>query len=61
MEKRNVLDKRAVKLDHVLADDYIPWKGGRPNRQQVIAKEDIVNLKIALNTSSSLQQLIEKI
>jgi hypothetical protein len=61
MENKNVLDKRAVKLEDVLRPDYIPFLGGRPKRETVIGKEDIINLEIALYTSASVQEFLEKI
>ena len=61
MERNRVHDKRAVKLDHVLAKDYIPYKEGRPARQKVIGNEDVLNLRIALHTATSLQDFIEQV
>jgi hypothetical protein len=61
MENRNVVDKRAVKLEDILKEDYIPFLGGRPNRETVICKEDVLNLTIALNTSSSVDEFLNKI
>lgn len=58
MEKRNVLDKRSVKLEKVMGKDFIPYLGGRPERESVIGHEDIVNLEIALHTSGSLEELL---
>lgn len=34
---------------------------GKPKRDDVISKDDITNLKIALNTSESINQLCERI
>jgi hypothetical protein len=61
MENRNVVDKRAVRLEEVMKPDYIPFLGGRPKRQTVIGKEDIMNLEIALYTSASVQEFLEKV
>ncbi len=61
MENKNVVDKRAVKLEDVLRPDYIPFLGGRPARQMVIGKEDAINLTIALNTSESVEEFLGKI
>jgi hypothetical protein len=61
MENRNVVDKRAVRLEDVMKPDYIPFLGGRPKRQTVIGKEDILNLEIALYTSASVQEFLEKV
>lgn len=61
MEKKKVVDKRSVRLDHVLRDDFIPFFGGRPRREKVINAEDEMNLLIALNTSSSIEDFLKKI
>jgi len=58
MEKKNVIDKRLVKLENMLKKDYIPFLGGRPKRITVIGQEDIINLSIALNTTKSVDEFI---
>lgn len=35
----------------------IPFLGGRPDRDTAIGQEDFLNLQIALNTASSLDEL----
>jgi len=44
----------------VMKPDYIPFLGGRPERQTVIRPDDIVNLKIILNTTDSVEEFINK-
>ncbi len=61
MENRNVIDKRSVRLEDVLRPDYIPFLGGRPKRETVIGKEDIMNVVIALNTSATVEDFLGKI
>lgn len=58
MEHNKVHDRRPVKLDHVMARDYIPFKEGRPRRDTPISPEDIVNLVIALNTATTLDEFL---
>jgi len=58
MENNKVHDKRVVKLDHVLAKDFIPFKEGRPVRERVISNEDLLNLRIALNTADTLEEFM---
>ncbi len=58
MERNRVHDRRAVKLDHVMAKDFIPFKEGRPVRQKVIGNEDLLNLQIALHTATSLEDFL---
>jgi hypothetical protein len=61
MEKRNVVDKRSVKLEDVLKKDYIPFLGGRPKRETIISHEDIMNLEITLNTCASVEEFLTKV
>jgi len=59
MEKRKVVDKRSVRLEDFDKPDYIPFLEGRPHRETVISGDDMTNLAIALNTSSSLEELLK--
>jgi hypothetical protein len=61
MEKKKVIDKRTIKLENVLKKDFIPFLGGRPKRTTVINKEDIINLKIALNVSKNVEEFLKMI
>jgi hypothetical protein len=61
MEKRHVVDKRSVKLEDVMKSDYIPFLGGRPKREKVIGKDDVINLEIELNTYSTIDELLAHI
>ena len=36
----------------------IPMFGGRPLRASIICKDDIINLKIALNTMTTFEQFL---
>jgi hypothetical protein len=56
-----VQDKRTVKLENVLKKDFIPFKGGRPEREKVIGKEDVLNLAIALNTSETFEEFLQHV
>ncbi|MBD3421599.1 MAG: hypothetical protein GF398_15900 [Chitinivibrionales bacterium] len=58
MKKRNVIDKRSIKLEHIMQDDYIPYMSGRPARVKIINKDDLTNLSIALNTSTSVEEFM---
>ena len=53
-------DKRAVKLQNVLAKDFIPLFSGRPARERVIGREDLMDLDILLHTSNSLEEFLAK-
>jgi hypothetical protein len=53
-------DKRAVKLENVLAKDFIPLYSGRPKRDHVIGREDLMDLDILLHTSSTVEEFLAK-
>lgn len=55
-KKKNVIDKRKIRLEEVTKDEYIPFLGGRPERDTIINQDDITNLIIALNTQT-IEQL----
>jgi hypothetical protein len=61
MENRHVVDKRSIKLEDVLKKDYIPFLGGRPKRETIINKDDIMNLEITLNTCASVEEFLAKV
>jgi hypothetical protein len=60
MENKKIVDKRQIRLEEVMKPDYIPFLGGRPERLTVIRADDIVNLKINLNTTESVEEFIIK-
>ncbi len=49
--------------DHprLLGEMRIPFFDGRPRREESISKDDVTNLLIALNTTSSLEEFIEQV
>jgi hypothetical protein len=59
-EKKRIIDKRNIRLEEVMKADYIPFLGGRPQRSTVIGWDDIVDLKINLNTCTSVEEFIKK-
>jgi hypothetical protein len=59
MEDKNIVDKRSIKLDDVLKPDYIPFMAGRPARDKVIGADDLINLKINLNTCNTVEDLLK--
>jgi hypothetical protein len=61
MEDKHVIDKRSIKLEDVMKKDYIPFLGGRPERQTIIGKDDILNLAITLNTCATVDEFLKKI
>lgn len=59
--KRNVYDKRYIRLEEVGREEYIPFLEGRPHRDSIISEDDITNLIIALNTAKSLEVFLEQV
>jgi len=56
-----VQDRRSVHLEKVLARDFIPFLGGRPVREKVIGQEDMLNLRIALNTAHTVEEFVKMV
>jgi hypothetical protein len=61
LEKKKVIDRRSVKLENVMKPDYIPFLSGRPNRETIIGKDDLMNMAIALNTTDSVEEFVKNI
>lgn len=53
-------DNRSVKLENVMAKDFIPLFSGRPKREKVIGREDLLDLDILLHTCASVEDLLAK-
>jgi hypothetical protein len=60
-EKKNVIDKRSIKLEDILKHDYIPFLSGRPERETVIGNDDLMNLEIVLNTVNTVDDVINSL
>jgi hypothetical protein len=60
-EKRGrfVTDRRRIKLNEL--EGMIPLFTGRPKRERAISQDDLTNLVIALHTSKTLEEFIERI
>ena len=58
MERKSVVDKRSIKLEDVMKPGYIPFLAGRPERETVIGKDDLMNVEILLNTKNTVEELI---
>ena len=59
LEKKNVIDRRSIKLEDVLKPDYIPFLSGRPTRETIIGKDDLMNLEIMLHTTNTVEDFIK--
>ena len=53
-------DNRSVKLENIMAEDFIPLFSGRPKREKVIGREDLLDLDILLHTCASVEDLLAK-
>lgn len=49
------------KLKDLLWKDYIPFLGGRPERENSIMKEEIINLKIDLWSCKTVNDFLKKL
>jgi hypothetical protein len=61
MDNNRIVDKRSVRLEELMKKDYIPFLGGRPNREKIIGPDDIMNLIITLNLESSAEEFEKKL
>lgn len=60
MEKKPpVVDKRSIRLEDVMKKDYIPFLGGRPDREKVIRLDDVLDVKINLNLTDTVEEFIK--
>jgi len=55
--KPNTEDKRAAKL---IAKDSILLFAGRPQRDRVIGKDDLMDLDILLHTANTVEEFLAK-
>ncbi|MBN1759078.1 MAG: hypothetical protein JW863_12210 [Chitinispirillaceae bacterium] len=60
MNKPTIIDKRSLHLEDITKADFIPFLGGRPKRTFIITPDDIINLRILLNTTLSVTEFIKK-
>jgi hypothetical protein len=59
MEKKPIVDKRSIRLEDVMKKDYIPFLGGRPDREKVIRLDDVLDVKINLNLAETVEDFIK--
>jgi hypothetical protein len=61
-EKREkIVDRRRFTLEEAMSGKFIPMYQGRPNREVVIGKDDIINLEIALHTCNTVESFLEAV
>jgi hypothetical protein len=56
----NIEDNGAVKLQNVPAQDFIPLFTGRPKREKIISKDDLMDLDILLHTCDTVEAFLAK-
>lgn len=61
MDNPKILDKRKVRLEQIMRDGFIPFLEGRPRRDSIINRDDLVNLRINLNVTKSIDDFLKMI
>jgi hypothetical protein len=61
MRRNHVFEKRPGRLEELVPQGYIPFLHGRPVRDIPISKDDMVNLRIALNTAEDLEEFVQQV
>ena len=61
MPNRREPQRNNQRIEDLLESRPIPFMGGRPDRGVAVDTDDILNLLIALNTSSTLEEFLEKV
>ena len=61
MKERNLMEELHLMLEKAMKDEYNKLLRGKPERDREINKEDILNLKIALNSCTSLDEFLDKV
>lgn len=62
MRNRDLMEELNIMLQKAMnEDERIELFHGRPLRKTVITKEDITDLKIALNCSDDLEEFLEQV
>ena len=57
----NFENNRPAKAPVTLAADLIPMFSGRPMREKVIGREDLMDLDILLHTSETIEDFLKKL
>jgi hypothetical protein len=60
-DKERIVDRRRFTLEEAMKGKFIPMYEGRPNREVVIGKDDIINLEIALHTCNTVESFLEAV
>ena len=54
-------DQRFAKLAKVLSKEFIPLFGGKPIREKVINRDDVLDIKILLNSTEDVDAFVAKL
>jgi hypothetical protein len=58
MERSEILEKRPELLNGNSSTVHIPFLGGRPQRETVISRDEILNLTIILHTTVTIEDFL---
>ena len=61
MKNRDLMEELNIMLENAMKEDRIELFHGRPARKSPITNEDVINLKIALYCSKSLEEFLEQV
>lgn len=61
MRRRTLMEELHIMLAKAMKEERLKLFRGRPARDTEINKEDIINLKIALNSSKTLEEFLEQV
>lgn len=57
----NLEGTNPVKLQHVATAESIPLFAGRPRREKIIGRDDLLDVDILLHTCNTVEELLAKI
>lgn len=61
MKEKDLMNELNIMLAKAMREKYKKLLDGRPLRDKPIEKEDIINLKIALNLSKNLDDFLDRV
>lgn len=61
MRKRSLMEELNIMITRAMRQKFLKMFQGRPVREEVINEDDIINLKIALHVSTSLEEFLNNV
>ena len=61
MKKRTLIEELNIMLANAFREKELSLFEGRPDRDTVIGEDDIVNLRILLNTASDMRDFLRQV